>query len=93
MNADPLLSQGQKAFDDYYDELRSWQREASKSSELGGKVPARPNLPGISGMWRTFSFLMEKLRQSFHMRLGVQFGAETSNSGDGRIYGQNGGFD
>ena len=52
LNADPLIEQGQKAFENYYTELKSWQKEASKLSELGGKVPARPNLPGISGMWR-----------------------------------------
>jgi len=88
LNADPLLSQGQKAFDDYYDELRSWQREASKSSELGGKVPARPNLPGISGMWRGPSqFFNGKIAPVVPYAIrGAIWCQGTSNSGDGRIY-------
>ena len=77
LNADPLLNQGQKAFDDYYDELRSWQREASKSSELGGKVPARPNLPGISGMWRGPSqFFNGKIAPVVPYAIRGQFGAK-----------------
>ena len=88
LNADPLLNQGQKAFDDYYDELRSWQREASKSSELGGKVPARPNLPGISGMWRGPSqFFNGKIAPVVPYAIrGAIWCQGTSNSGDGRIY-------
>lgn len=88
LNADPLLNQGQKAFDDYYDELRSWQQEASKSSELGGKVPARPNLPGISGMWRGPSqFFNGKIAPVVPYAIrGAIWCQGTSNSGDGRIY-------
>ena len=88
LNADPLLKQGQKAFDDYYDELRSWQREASKLSELGGKVPARPNLPGISGMWRGPSqFFNGKIAPVVPYAIrGAIWCQGTSNSGDGRIY-------
>mgnify|MGYP007000339219 len=29
-----------------------WEAEAGTIAELGGKVPTRPNLPGIAGMWR-----------------------------------------
>ena len=88
LNADPLLNQGQKAFDDYYEELRSWQQEASKSSELGGKVPARPNLPGISGMWRGPSqFFNGKIAPVVPYAIrGAIWCQGTSNSGDGRIY-------
>ena len=88
LNADPLLKQGQKAFDDYYDELRSWQREASKLSELGGKVPARPNLPGISGMWRGPSqFFNGKIAPVVPYAIkGSIWCQGTSNGGDGRIY-------
>ena len=88
LNADPLLKQGQKAFEDYYADLKSWQKEAGKLSELGGKVPARPNLPGISGMWRGPSqFFNGKIAPVIPYGIrGAIWCQGTSNSGDGRIY-------
>ena len=88
MNADPLIEQGQKAFENYYTELKSWQKEAGKLSELGGKVPARPNLPGISGMWRGPSqFFNGKIAPVVPYAIkGAIWCQGTSNSGDGRIY-------
>jgi len=88
LNADPLIEQGQKAFGNYYTELKSWQKEASKLSELGGKVPARPNLPGISGMWRGPSqFFNGKIAPVVPYAIkGAIWCQGTSNSGDGRIY-------
>ncbi|MDG1853693.1 MAG: sialate O-acetylesterase [Verrucomicrobiales bacterium] len=88
LNADPLLKQGQKAFEDYYADLKSWQKEAGKLSELGGKVPARPNLPGISGMWRGPSqFFNGKISPVIPYGIrGAIWCQGTSNSGDGRIY-------
>ena len=88
LNADPLIEQGQKAFENYYTELKSWQKEAGKLSELGGKVPARPNLPGISGMWRGPSqFFNGKIAPVVPYAIkGAIWCQGTSNSGDGRIY-------
>ena len=88
LNADPLIEQGQRAFENYYAELKSWQKEASKLSELGGKVPARPNLPGISGMWRGPSqFFNGKIAPVVPYAIkGAIWCQGTSNSGDGRIY-------
>ena len=88
LNADPLIEQGQRAFENYYAELKSWQKEASKLSELGGKVPARPNLPGISGMWRGPSqFFNGKIAPVVPYSIrGAIWCQGTSNSGDGRIY-------
>ena len=88
LNADPIIEQGQRAFDNYYAELKSWQKEASKLSELGGKVPARPNLPGISGMWRGPSqFFNGKIAPVVPYAIkGAIWCQGTSNSGDGRIY-------
>ena len=88
LNADPLLEQGQKAFENYYTELKGWQKEASKLSELGGKVPARPNLPGISGMWRGPSqFFNGKIAPVIPYGIrGAIWCQGTSNSGDGTIY-------
>ena len=88
LNADPIIELGQRAFDNYYAELKSWQKEASKLSELGGKVPARPNLPGISGMWRGPSqFFNGKIAPVVPYAIkGAIWCQGTSNSGDGRIY-------
>ncbi len=88
LNADPLIEQGQRAFENYYAELKSWQKEASKLSELGGKVPARPNPPGISGMWRGPSqFFNGKIAPVVPYAIkGAIWCQGTSNSGDGRIY-------
>ena len=88
LNADPLIEQGKRAFENYYAELKSWQKEASKLSELGGKVPARPNLPGISGMWRGPSqFFNGKIAPVVPYAIkGAIWCQGTSNSGDGRIY-------
>ena len=88
LNADPLIEQGKRAFENYYAELKSWQKDASKLSELGGKVPARPNLPGISGMWRGPSqFFNGKIAPVVPYAIkGAIWCQGTSNSGDGRIY-------
>lgn len=88
LHADPIIEQGQKAFENYYTELKGWQKEASKLSELGGKVPARPNLPGISGMWRGPSqFFNGKIAPVVPYAIkGAIWCQGTSNSGDGRIY-------
>ena len=51
-DADPLTEQGRRAFEQYYADLKAWQEIAGNAAERGGKVPGRPKLPGIAGMWR-----------------------------------------
>ncbi|MCH7226031.1 sialate O-acetylesterase [Haloferula sp. A504] len=87
-DADPLLEQGRQAFAKYYEDLAAWQEEAGRISEAGGKVPQRPNLPGIAGMWRGPSqFFNGKINPVIPYAIrGAIWCQGTSNSGDGRIY-------
>jgi sialate O-acetylesterase len=87
-DADPLTKQGQDAFGRYYKDLKAWQDEAGKAAEAGGKVPSRPNLPGIAGMWRGPSqFFNGKISPVIPYAVrGAIWCQGTSNSGDGRIY-------
>ena len=87
-DADPLTEQGRKAYARYYEELSQWQDAAGKAMELGGRVPARPKLPGIAGMWRGPSqFFNGKIAPVVPYAIrGAIWCQGTSNSGDGRIY-------
>ena len=87
-DADPLTAQGRNAFVQYYSDLKVWQDEAGRAAEAGGKVPARPNLPGIAGMWRGPSqFFNGKIAPVIPYAIrGAIWCQGTSNGGDGRIY-------
>ncbi|MCH2060805.1 MAG: hypothetical protein MK183_09270, partial [Verrucomicrobiales bacterium] len=87
-DADPLTAQGRKAFDQYYADLKAWQDVAGHAAEKGGKVPARPKLPGIADMWRGPSqFFNGKIAPVIPYAIrGAIWCQGTSNSGDGRIY-------
>ena len=87
-DADPLNEQGRNAYERYYRDLKAWQEEAGKIAEAGGKRPARPNLPGIAGMWRGPSqFFNGKIAPVIPYGIrGAIWCQGTSNSGDGRIY-------
>ncbi len=87
-NADPLTTQGRNAYAQYYEDLKQWQTEAGAAAEAGGKLPSRPNLPGIAGMWRGPSqFFNGKIAPVIPYAIrGAIWCQGTSNSGDGRIY-------
>jgi hypothetical protein len=87
-DADPLTKQGRDAFVKYYKDLKAWQEEAGKIAEAGGKMPTRPNLPGIAGMWRGPSqFFNGKIAPVIPYAIrGAIWCQGTSNGGDGRIY-------
>ena len=86
--ADPLMNEGKEAYELYYEELKNWQSQAGPIAEKGGKVPTRPNLPGIAGMWRGPSqFFNGKIAPVIPYAIrGAIWCQGTSNSGDGRIY-------
>jgi sialate O-acetylesterase len=88
LDADPLTEQGRRAYEQYYQDLKTWQEEAGKIAEAGGKVPNRPNLPGIAGMWRGPSqFYNGKIHPVIPYAVrGAIWCQGTSNSSDGRIY-------
>jgi len=87
-DADPLTEQGRRAFEQYYADLKAWQEIAGNAAERGGKVPGRPKLPGIAGMWRGPSqFFNGKIAPVIPYAIrGAIWCQGTSNSGDGRIY-------
>tara|TARA_B110000438_G_scaffold67826_1_gene68186 strand:- start:157 stop:3027 length:2871 start_codon:yes stop_codon:yes gene_type:complete len=88
LDADPLTKQGREAFERYYEDLKTWQEEAGKIAVAGGKMPTRPNLPGIAGRWRGPSqFFNGKIAPVIPYGIrGAIWCQGTSNSGDGRIY-------
>ncbi|MGB1131029.1 MAG: sialate O-acetylesterase, partial [Haloferula sp.] len=87
-DGDPLTEQGRVAFAKYDADLKSWQEEAGRIAEAGGKLPARPKLPGIAGMWRGPSqFFNGKINPVVPYAVrGAIWCQGTSNSHDGRIY-------
>jgi hypothetical protein len=87
-DADPLTKQGRNAFEQYYKDLRTWQKEAGAIAIAGGRMPRRPNLPGIAGMWRGPSqFFNGKIAPVIPYAIrGAIWCQGTSNGGDGRIY-------
>ncbi len=87
-DADPLTQQGRDAYKQYYNGLRAWQEKAGPLALAGGRVPKRPNLPGIAGMWRGPSqFFNGKIAPVVPYAVrGAIWCQGTSNSGDGRIY-------
>lgn len=87
-DADPLTKQGRNAFAEYYKDLETWQKEAGEIAVAGGRMPARPTLPGIAGMWRGPSqFFSGKINPVIPYAVrGAIWCQGTSNSGDGRVY-------
>ena len=87
-DADPLTEQGRKAYAQYYHDLAAWQNKAGRLAEEGGKIPSRPSLPGIAGMWRGPSqFFNGKINPVVPYAIrGAIWCQGTSNSNDGRIY-------
>ncbi|MEC7565003.1 MAG: hypothetical protein VX738_04900 [Planctomycetota bacterium] len=87
-SADPLTEQGRIAFEQYDTDIRAWQKVAGEAAVAGGRMPARPSLPGIAGMWRGPSqFYNGKIHPVVPYAIrGAIWCQGTSNSGDGRIY-------
>ncbi|MFK7911142.1 MAG: sialate O-acetylesterase [Akkermansiaceae bacterium] len=87
-DGDPLTDQGKKAFAKYYTDLKAWQEKAGEIAEAGGKIPKRPNIPGIAGMWRGPSqFFNGKINPVIPYAIrGAIWCQGTSNNGDGSIY-------
>ena len=87
-DADPLTEQGQQAFAQYYQDLAAWQEQAGAASEAVAKLPQRPSLPGIAGMWRGPSqFFNGKIAPVIPYAIrGAIWCQGTSNGNDGRIY-------
>jgi len=86
--ADPRLEKGQAAYEQFYEELRTWRKEAAELADKGVDFPEQPKLPGIAGMWRGPSqFFSGKINPVVPYAVrGAIWCQGTSNSGDGKIY-------
>lgn len=87
-DADPLTAQGRKSLAQYEKDIRAWQKLAGEAVIAGGRIPTRPVVPGIAGMWRGPSqFFNGKINPVVPYAIrGAIWCQGTSNSGDGRIY-------
>ncbi len=87
-DADPLTEQGRNSLAQYEKDIRAWQKLAGEAAVAGGRIPARPSVPGIAGMWRGPSqFFNGKINPVVPYAIrGAIWCQGTSNSGDGRIY-------
>ncbi len=87
-DADPLTEQGRAAFERYEADVKAWQKEAGEAAQVVARVPTRPSLPGIAGMWRGPSqFFNGKINPVVPYAVrGAIWCQGTSNSGDGRVY-------
>lgn len=87
-DADPLTAQGRKSLAQYEKDIRAWQKLAGEAVVAGGRIPTRPVVPGIAGMWRGPSqFFNGKINPVVPYAIrGAIWCQGTSNSGDGRIY-------
>ncbi len=87
-DADPLTEQGRNSLAQYEKDIRAWQKLAGEAVVAGGRIPARPAVPGIAGMWRGPSqFFNGKINPVVPYAIrGAIWCQGTSNSGDGRIY-------
>ena len=87
-DADVLTEQGKAAFQQYEKEIVAWQDEAREAAFAAARIPNRPPLPGIAGMWRGPSqFYNGKIHPLVPYAIrGTIWCQGTSNGGDGAIY-------
>ncbi|MGB1928659.1 MAG: sialate O-acetylesterase [Mariniblastus sp.] len=87
-DADPLTEQGRSSLAQYEKDIRVWQKLAGEAVVAGGRIPTRPAVPGIAGMWRGPSqFFNGKINPVIPYAIrGAIWCQGTSNSGDGRVY-------
>lgn len=87
-DADVTIAQGRAAFEKFYGDVAAWQGESAKLGFPLERPLARPNPPGIAGMWRGPSqFFNGKIAPVVPYAIrGSIWCQGTSNAGDGRIY-------
>lgn len=87
-DADVLTEQGVAAFEQYEKDILAWQDEAGEAAFAAAKIPSRPDLPGIAGMWRGPSqFYNGKIHPVVPYAVrGTIWCQGTSNGDDGVVY-------
>ncbi len=88
LDAEIFSERSQAAFTKYIDDIRAWQNDAGEAALASAWIPARPNLPGITSMWRGPSqFYNGKIHPvvPFAIR-GTIWCQGESNESDGLLY-------
>jgi len=88
LQANPTTRVGQQAYEQYYADLRAWQRESEAVMARGGEALARPALPGIASEWKGATRMYNRKIAPLvpYAIRGVIWCQGTHNAGDGRIY-------
>ena len=86
--SNPTTADSKQAYEKYFNDLRTWQRESEKIINKGGAALRRPALPGITDQWkgasRMYNFKIAPL-VPYAIR-GAIWCQGTSNGNDGKIY-------
>ena len=87
-SSDPSSSFGIKSYKQYYEDLKTWQKESETIMNRGGSALARPPLPGIADEWRGPSRMYNmKINPLVPYAIrGAIWNQGESNSSDGRAY-------
>jgi sialate O-acetylesterase len=87
-DGDAATEQGRAAFEQYYRDLETWQKDSAKLGFPLEKPLKRPGLPGIAGEWRgPTQFFNGKISPVVPYAIrGSLWCQGESNNGDGRIY-------
>ena len=87
-DAEILTERGQKAFQKYLGDLPKWQAEAGEAAVAAAWIPKRPDLPGITTMWRGPSqFYNGKIHPLIPYAIrGTLWCQGESNESDGVLY-------
>ncbi len=86
--SDPSTADGKQAYAEFYDSLRSWQKQSEALIVRGGAALPRPSLPGIAEEWRGPARMYNKKIAPlipFAIR-GAIWCQGTHNAEDGRSY-------
>lgn len=86
--SDPSTPEGKAAFEQFYEDMRQWQREGEALLNRGGQAQPLPELPGIASDWKGASRKFNKKINGFvpYAIRGMIWCQGANNFQDGRIY-------
>ncbi|MFW6161549.1 MAG: sialate O-acetylesterase, partial [Planctomycetota bacterium] len=85
---DPRTPECKAAYEKFYDDLRTWQKDSEELIHRGGSALPRPRLPGIADAWKGPSRMYNKKIAPLipYAIRGAIWCQGTSNANDGRVY-------
>jgi hypothetical protein len=88
LDAEILSARSQAAFTKYIDDIRAWQKDAGEAARAAAWIPKRPDLPGITALWRGPSqFYNGKIHPVVPYAIrGTLWCQGESNESDGVLY-------